>query len=71
MEIESSNYYHHHPRMVPNELSATELGYGMVKQSHINHKNAYTEVIAGEGEHHEYKGEDENRIYSVLEEKNL
>nr|XP_022297003.1 uncharacterized protein LOC111106569 isoform X2 [Crassostrea virginica] len=70
MEIESSNFYHH-PRMVPNELSATELGYGIVKQSQINHKNAYTEVIAGEGEHHEYKGEDENRTYSVLEEKNL
>ena len=52
--------------MVPNELSATELGYGMVKQSQINHENTYTEV----GEHHGYKGEDENRIYSVLEDKN-
>lgn len=57
--------------MVPNELSATELGYGMVKQSQINHENAYTEVIAEEGEHHRYKGEDENRINSVLEDKNL
>ena len=57
--------------MVPRELSAAELGYGMVKQSHISHENTSTEGIAGEGEHHEYKGEDENRIYSVLEEKNL
>ena len=57
--------------MVPNELSATELGYGMVKQSQINHENTYTEVITGEGEHNGHKGEDENRIYSVLEEKNL
>ena len=56
--------------MVPNELSATELGYGMVKQSQINHKNTYTEVMVGEGEHHGYKGKDENRIYSVLKDKN-